>query len=783
MRTAFAVAAIAASANALDAMAIPDFIAGFIFGLTGDNHLAEIEQCYQGGQSVVTDGQAVIADLKGGHLIQGVKDAKTLADAISPALSNCQNMDGDIAEIEAWAKGFEDIGHLTKEVTKNWLLHKKKVKADIAQEEADWASKDYFGAGKETAYALDLLVPFSSSANGLPVKGGIEFLGGFLDGFIGDSHLTEIAACEVDAEAEGQAVEQAFADFEAGHKIKAITEFKKIVSNWQTALTDCQPADMTDDIQALEAWGAQFKDPKALISHVTKRFLLHRKEIETDFSTMKTDWASAQYTAAGEAMADLVVAAIGPVNKSEEEVELDVMAVPDFIAGFLYELTGDNDLEEIEACYQGGDQVVADAQTALADIKAGNFIHGVEDLGKVVQEVPTALSTCEGMQDDIAALESYAKQFTNVGQITKEVAKNWLLHGKKIKADIADEQADWAEKNYFGAGKETAAALELLVPFKAAEDVDFDPLAVPDFIAGFMFEITGDNNLTEIEQCYQGGDLVVSDAQAALADIKAGHFINGVEDLGKVVYDLPDALADCTGMQDDITTLETYAAQFKNVGQITKEVAKNWLLHGKKIKADIAQEQSEWASGDYFNAGKETAAALELLVPFTSAEEDNLQLDILGVPEFAAGFLYGMVGDNHLEEFQTCMTSSDQLVPYVEAFLSDLESFKIISAFENFEKFLFHFQADVAPCKNVSDDVAAIEQWAQIFKEPTNLVETLGKHWLLHQRQIKKDIAAEKADWSAKNYFKAGADIADAVTLAVGPVEKDIAVEMFLQIM
>ena len=628
MRTAFATAAIAASANALDAVAIPDFIAGFIFGLTGDNHLAEIEQCYQGGQSVVTDGQAVITDLKTGHLIQGVKDAKTLADAISPALSNCQNMDGDIAEIEAWAKGFEDIGHLTKEVTKNWLLHKKKVKADIAQEEADWSSKDYFGAGKETAYAIDLLVPFSKSENGLPVKGGVEFLGGFLDGFIGDSHLTEIAACEVDAEAEGQAVEKAFADFEAGHKIKAIAEFKKIVSNWQTSLTDCQPADMTDDLQALEAWSVQFKDPKALIGHITKRFLTHRKEIETDFSTMKTDWASQQYTAAGEAMADLVVAAIGPVNKSDD-VELDVMAVP-------------------------------------------------------------------------------------------------------------------------------------------------------DFVAGFMFEITGDNNLAEIEQCYKGGDLVVDDAEAALADIKAGHFITGVQDLGKVVYDLPDALADCSGMQDDVATLETYAAQFKNVGQITKEVAKNWLLHGKKIKADIAQEKSEWASGDYFNAGKETAAALELLVPFTSTDEDNLQFDILGVPEFAAGFLFGMVGDNHLEEFQTCMTSSDQLVPYVDAFLSDLESFKIISAFENFEKFLFHFQEDVAPCKNVSDDVAAIQQWAEIFKEPTTLVETLGKHWLIHQRQIKKDIAAEKADWSAKNYFKAGADIADAVTLAVGPVEKDIAIEMLL---
>ena len=51
----FAAAVIAASASALDAMSIPDFIAGFMFGMTGDNHLAEIEACYQGGEQIATD--------------------------------------------------------------------------------------------------------------------------------------------------------------------------------------------------------------------------------------------------------------------------------------------------------------------------------------------------------------------------------------------------------------------------------------------------------------------------------------------------------------------------------------------------------------------------------------------------------------------------------------------------------------------------------------------------------------------------------------------------------
>ena len=174
--------------------------------------------------------------------------------------------------------------------------------------------------------------------------------------------MQEIETCEIDAESEGKAIEKAFADFEAGHKIKAITEIKKIVGNFHSTLAACQPSAMTDDIAALNTWLVQFKDPKALIAHVTKRFLLHRADIEQDFQTMKTDWQNKMYVQSGEAMADLVVSAIGPVEDSEpEDIELDIKAIPDFVAGFIFELTGDNKLTEIEQCYQGGDQVVIDA--------------------------------------------------------------------------------------------------------------------------------------------------------------------------------------------------------------------------------------------------------------------------------------------------------------------------------------------------------------------------------------------------------------------------------------
>ena len=49
--------------------------------------------------------------------------------------------------------------------------------------------------------------------------------------------------------------------------------------------------------------------------------------------------------------------------------------------------------------------------------------------------------------------------------------------------------------------------------------------------------------------------------------------------------------------------------------------------------------------------------------------------------------------------------------------------------------------------------MAAIEQWAQIFKNKTQLIETASKHFLLHKKKITTDIAdsnREKADAGLK---------------------------------
>ena len=121
------------------------------------------------------------------------------------------------------------------------------------------------------------------------------------------------------------------------------------------------------------------------------------------------------------------------VLNAQVQAQNDLMAVPDFIAGFMYGMTGFNHLEEIEGCYNGTIDLASDAQSAVSDILSGSYIRGFAEVGQVINEFPKDLETCKNMGDDIAAIEAWAQIFTQPKELTETLGKNWLLHRKTIK--------------------------------------------------------------------------------------------------------------------------------------------------------------------------------------------------------------------------------------------------------------------------------------------------------------------------------------------------------------
>ena len=452
----------------------------------------------------------------------------------------------------------------------------------------------------------------------------------------------------------------------------------------------------------------------------------------------------------------------------------DVMAVPDFIAGFMYGMTGDNHLAEIEACYQGGEQIVTDSQVAIADFESGNYFKGIQDAGKAWNEVSSAMTTCQGMDDDVAAIEAWAQIFTHPTELSKTVAKHWLMHGSQIKADIAKEETDWSAGNYFDAGKDTAAALTLAVG-PISNSIPNMPLDAPLlFVGGLLEGMVGDNHLTEISTCFTDGEATVTDVEALVKAIEAGHYVRAAEDAKKTISAFSTALTACEAMGDDLKAVEQWATIFTSKTDLISTVTKHMIFHKSEILGDISTIKTDWAGAEYFQAGKATADLLTVAIgPIEAPATEEVGLDIMMLPDLAAGFVYGMVGANHLEEIEACYTGVSPLWTDLEAALKDLEAFHIFGAIKEFEKFVFAFQTDMAPCMGgaMHDDLSAIEQWATAFTHPETLVANATKHYLLHKKHITSDITTIKADWSADKYFATGVQAADLVTVLVGPIE------------
>ena len=78
---------------------------------------------------------------------------------------------------------------------------------------------------------------------------------------------------------------------------------------------------MEEDIEALEHWAAVFKEPKHLAEIIAKHLIFGRATVKKDIEAIKSDWDGKLYFAAGEALADLITVAIGPVTTSGKETE------------------------------------------------------------------------------------------------------------------------------------------------------------------------------------------------------------------------------------------------------------------------------------------------------------------------------------------------------------------------------------------------------------------------------------------------------------------------------
>jgi hypothetical protein len=131
------------------------------------------------------------------------------------------------------------------------------------------------------------------------------------------------------------------------------------------------------------------------------------------------------------------------------------------LAGFMSTVVQEDHLTEIQTCAQDSDVLVDDVENMITNIESlsfTGFLKSIEILGRIYGETPYVLRDCENLQDDLKVLSDQAQIFTNIGELTQRITKNYVWHYTEIMNALNTANTDAAKGDYYGYGQNLADA-------------------------------------------------------------------------------------------------------------------------------------------------------------------------------------------------------------------------------------------------------------------------------------------------------------------------------------
>ena len=167
-----------------------------------------------------------------------------------------------------------------------------------------------------------------------------------------------------------------------------------------------------------------------------------------------------------------------------------------------------------------------------------------------------------------------------------------------------------------------------------ATNYNMDIAGVEDFVAGLIFGLIAKDDLPEIQKCLANGELLEQEITNAISDISKGDLsdiIKAVEEIGHIITELPQDLADCQGMSDDIAKIENWAKIFSHPTTLVATLTKNLLANWSAVFADVSKTEADWTAEDFYNAGDDIADILVLSLgkPTQTEQMESIDWDFL----------------------------------------------------------------------------------------------------------------------------------------------------------
>jgi hypothetical protein len=136
--------------------------------------------------------------------------------------------------------------------------------------------------------------------------------------------------------------------------------------------------------------------------------------------------------------------------------------VIEVVAGFTSAIVQKDDLNEMKTCAKDADILAADVEGVIHDVTSftfSGFFDAIERVGRIMGESPFVFRDCENLQDDLNVIKEQAAIFTNIGELTERITKNYVWHYSEIMDDIHTANADAATGDYYGFGQNIGDAV------------------------------------------------------------------------------------------------------------------------------------------------------------------------------------------------------------------------------------------------------------------------------------------------------------------------------------
>ena len=425
---------------------------------------------------------------------------------------------------------------------------------------------------------------------------------GMLDGIGVTADLNEVSGCIEDTETIWSDLKLAVNDFKTfdySHIKDGISEIGKAVYLIPLDVKACKS--IPSDVQKLEDMSKIFLHPRELVVQVSKAIWVNGVDILNELHKACDDYTEDKFYDMGYQIGTALATVFFKGNQEMNALSIatfngkaqDAIDVVEFIEGFVKGVAIAESLGDITTCIKDAETGMGDLKRAVQDFEQETF-NGVEaglkEVGNFVELIPSAVSACESIPEDIQKLIKMGAVFTHPLTLVYHIAKNLVVNGVNIFDEVSHGVVAFDDAQYNQAGFYFGEALSNVLlkgSFSYQNGLASSTVKdVAEVIVGFLEGVSMEEKLDNLDQCLVDGDTIwklVLDAEIECNTETFSGAKKCIQDIGSIAKDLPNALKECKNAPADLSKLEDMCKVFLNPISLTYNIGKALIVDGKNI--------------------------------------------------------------------------------------------------------------------------------------------------------------------------------------------------------